>query len=104
MEHQFTRIEYLFEENQLNSIKEATVCVVGLGGVGSQALLTLARTGVSKFVICDFDIINITNCNRQIIANLKTAPLSRLVLGIIPTYNEIDLRCKSVIFVLRRVI
>ena len=72
MEHQFTRIDYLFEENQLNGIKEATVCVVGLGGVGSQALLTLARTGVSKFVICDFDIINITNCNRQIIANLKT--------------------------------
>ena len=72
MENQFTRTKYLFEENQFNQLQNATVCVVGLGGVGSQALIALARTGVSKFIICDFDTINITNCNRQIIANLET--------------------------------
>lgn len=71
MENQYTRTQYLFNE-KFHKIQSATICVVGLGGVGGQALVTLARTGVTNFIICDFDTVNITNCNRQVVANLNT--------------------------------
>ena len=71
MENQYTRTQYLFSD-KFEKIQNTTVCVVGLGGVGGQALIALARIGITKFVICDYDTVNITNCNRQIIASLKT--------------------------------
>ena len=78
MEHQFTRTEYLFGIDQFNKLQNVTLCVVGLGGVGGQALIALARTGIKKFVLCDFDIVNITNCNRQVIANLNTIGMNKV--------------------------
>lgn len=77
MEYQFTRTEYLFDKKQFNNLQNATVCVVGLGGVGGEALVCLARTGITKFIICDFDTVNITNCNRQVIANLNTIGMNK---------------------------
>ena len=77
MEHQFTRTQYLFDENQFNNLQNATVCIVGLGGVGGEALVCLARTGITKFILCDFDTVNITNCNRQAIANLNTIGMNK---------------------------
>ncbi len=42
-----------------------TVGIVGAGGIGSNVALSLARSGVGKLIIADFDTVQITNLNRQ---------------------------------------
>ena len=44
---------------------EATVAVCGLGGLGSNIAIVLARAGVGKLVLIDFDKVDITNLHRQ---------------------------------------
>lgn len=63
----FDRIEILLGE-RIKSIKNKTVLVIGLGGVGGYALESLVRSGVGKVIIVDNDRIDITNLNRQIIS------------------------------------
>ena len=43
----------------------ATVAVCGLGGLGSNIAIALARAGVGKLILCDFDRVDITNLHRQ---------------------------------------
>lgn len=45
----------------------ATVAVFGVGGVGSYALEALARAGVGTIIITDFDTVDVTNINRQLL-------------------------------------
>ena len=44
---------------------EATVAVCGLGGLGSNIAIALARAGIGKLVLIDFDKVDITNLHRQ---------------------------------------
>jgi sulfur carrier protein ThiS adenylyltransferase len=46
-------------------LKKATVGIAGLGGLGSNAAVSLARIGVGKLVIADFDVVEPSNLNRQ---------------------------------------
>ena len=46
-------------------IKEARVVVFGVGGIGSNALMGLIYSGVHNFKIIDFDIVELSNLNRQ---------------------------------------
>lgn len=46
-------------------LKKATVGIAGLGGLGSNAAVSLARIGVGKLVIVDFDVVEPSNLNRQ---------------------------------------
>lgn len=57
-------------EDKLEIIKNKTVLIIGLGGVGSYALETLARTYFNKLIIVDNDTIDITNLNRQLMSNI----------------------------------
>ncbi len=43
----------------------ATVAICGLGGLGSNIAIALARAGVGKLILIDFDKVNITNLHRQ---------------------------------------
>ena len=63
------RIIKLIGEDNLQKIKKTKVCVVGLGGVGGYAVEALIRSGIENIVIVDYDTIDITNLNRQIITN-----------------------------------
>lgn len=47
-------------------LRQAHVCVIGVGGVGSWAVEALARTGVGELTLVDFDEVCITNVNRQL--------------------------------------
>ena len=49
----------------LACLKAATVGIAGAGGLGSNAAVALARSGVGRLIIADFDRIEITNLNRQ---------------------------------------
>lgn len=64
----FTRLEKIIGLENLNTIQEKTIMVIGLGGVGGYVVEALARSGIKKFIIVDYDVIDITNKNRQIIA------------------------------------
>jgi tRNA A37 threonylcarbamoyladenosine dehydratase len=60
------RTELLIKEDGLEKLNQATVLVVGLGGVGSFAAEFLARAGVGHMTIVDGDTVDITNVNRQL--------------------------------------
>lgn len=46
-------------------ISEATVAICGLGGLGSNIAIALARAGIGKLILIDFDHVDITNLHRQ---------------------------------------
>jgi tRNA A37 threonylcarbamoyladenosine dehydratase len=64
--HRFSRNELLIGHEGQQALRDATVAVVGLGGVGSYAAEALCRAGVGRLVIVDFDDICLTNVNRQL--------------------------------------
>lgn len=71
----FTNVARLYENNvntTLLSLRNAHVCVVGLGGVGSWCVEALARSGIGRFSLIDMDDICISNTNRQIQALTST--------------------------------
>ena len=43
----------------------ATVAICGLGGLGSNIAISLARAGVGKLILIDFDKVDVTNLHRQ---------------------------------------
>ena len=66
-QHSLDRLELLIGNN-INKIKNKKVLVVGLGGVGGYVVESIARSGVGSIGIVDYDTVDITNINRQIIA------------------------------------
>ncbi|MGE5703939.1 MAG: ThiF family adenylyltransferase [Clostridia bacterium] len=72
MLHQFSRCELAMGPEGLEKMKNSTVAVLGIGGVGSFTVEALARTGIGKLILIDKDVVDITNINRQIHANLHT--------------------------------
>lgn len=64
----FDRFEKIIGDNNLNKIKETTVMIVGIGGVGGYAVEGLVRSGISNIILIDHDTVDVTNKNRQIIA------------------------------------
>jgi tRNA threonylcarbamoyladenosine dehydratase len=72
MLHQFSRNELAIGKEGLEILKNSTVAVLGVGGVGSFAVEALARSGVGRLVLVDKDDVDITNINRQIHALLST--------------------------------
>lgn len=67
----FDRTISLIGEENFNKIKEKTVLVVGLGGVGGYTTESLVRSGIHNLILIDHDNIDITNLNRQIISTSK---------------------------------
>lgn len=61
-------ISLIGNDNYLK-LKNSNILVLGLGGVGGYALETLVRSGIENITIVDYDKIDATNINRQIIAN-----------------------------------
>lgn len=68
----FQREELLIGKDNLKKLQQEKVAVFGLGGVGSYVVEGLVRAGIEKFILIDFDKIDKTNINRQIIATTKT--------------------------------
>ncbi|WP_018674813.1 tRNA threonylcarbamoyladenosine dehydratase [Riemerella columbina] len=93
MEHWQERTELLLKEKGIERLKQATVLVVGLGGVGSFAAEFLARAGVGTMIIVDGDTVDTTNINRQLpalhstIGKAKVEVVAERLLDINPQLN-----------------
>ncbi|MBP3461405.1 MAG: ThiF family adenylyltransferase [Bacilli bacterium] len=62
------RLELLIGKDNIETIKKTKVLLIGVGGVGGYALESLVRSGIENITIVDFDKIDKTNLNRQIIS------------------------------------
>ena len=70
--NQFTRTELVLGKDGIEKLKNSKIVLFGLGGVGSYIAEALARVGVGNLIIVDGDTVDITNINRQLIANINT--------------------------------
>lgn len=52
-------------KGSFNKLKKAKVCILGLGGLGSNVAVLLARAGIGKLKLIDFDKVELSNLNRQ---------------------------------------
>lgn len=86
----FQRTELLLGKENLEKLKNSHVIVFGVGGVGGYVVEGLVRSGIGSLTIVDFDKIDITNLNRQIIATqdsigeVKVEAFKKKVLSINP--------------------
>jgi len=64
---EFEREKLLIGED-INILKNKTILVLGVGGVGGYVTESLARCGIGHLILVDYDKVDITNINRQIIA------------------------------------
>jgi len=68
---QFSRFKALISTCQFEKINNSNILLIGVGGVGSFVFEALVRSGFSNITIVDYDTIDITNLNRQIMTNLN---------------------------------
>jgi len=86
----FLRTELLIGLEGIERLKNSKIAVFGVGGVGSYAVEALARCGVGKIVLIDYDKICITNVNRQVhatsttIGEIKVKAMKNRILDINP--------------------
>lgn len=79
----FDRLISLIDEDNFNKIQEKKILLIGVGGVGSYALEGLVRNGFRNITIVDYDKIDITNLNRQLITNMNNIGHSKVIEGIL---------------------
>ncbi len=82
-------------EAEQQRLRQSRVAIGGLGGVGGVHLLTLARLGIGRFSIADFDVFDIVNFNRQVGATVSSLKEPKIDVLADMTKNinpEVDLR------------
>lgn len=92
------RTELLIGNEKLNKLKNSNIIVFGLGGVGSFVVEGLVRSGIENIAIIDNDVVDVTNINRQLIANTQTIGKNKIdvekerILQINPKANVIAIQ------------
>ncbi len=72
-----SRTELLLGEGKVENLINKNVLIVGLGGVGGICAEMIVRAGVGSITIVDGDVVDLSNCNRQIAALQSTAGKSK---------------------------
>lgn len=72
MMNEFSRTDMLIGNEKTKKLRESSVAVFGVGGVGSHCVEALARSGIGTIIIIDNDRVSLTNINRQSIAYHST--------------------------------
>lgn len=79
LEHsQFLRSEMILGEKSTEMLKNKSVILFGLGGVGSYTAEALARAGIGRLTIVDNDTVSVTNLNRQLCALHSTVGMPKV--------------------------
>ena len=58
-------LEFRHGKDNQRKFAEATVAICGLGGLGSNIAICLARAGIGKLILIDFDVVDVSNLHRQ---------------------------------------
>lgn len=74
----FSRLEKVIGFDNLNNLSNKTVLVLGVGGVGGYVVESLARSNIGTLIIVDYDKVEESNINRQIIALNSTIGKSKV--------------------------
>ena len=74
----YSRTEILIGSEKLEKLKNSQIAVFGVGGVGGFAAEALCRAGIGEIILIDFDKIDVTNVNRQIIALNSTVGMDKV--------------------------
>jgi len=76
--HRFQRISLLIGSSNMERLAGSSVLVLGVGGVGGYVVEALVRSGVGEIILVDFDYVEESNINRQIIALVDTIGRSKV--------------------------
>lgn len=79
------RTENMLSKESIEKIKNSSVLVFGIGGVGGSCVEALVRAGIGRLGIVDGDVFEISNINRQIFATTKTLNIPKVDAG----YNRL---------------
>lgn len=71
------RQQLLIGEDSCKKLADASVAVIGLGGVGGAVVEGLARAGVGRLILVDHDTVDLTNINRQLLATRDTVGMRK---------------------------
>ena len=72
LNRRFSGIRQAYGDRGAKSISLSNVCVIGIGGVGSWVVESLARSGVGAITMIDMDLVSESNINRQLHATTDT--------------------------------
>ena len=78
----YTRLIALVGQEKFNEIQNKKILLIGVGGVGSFALESLVRNGFNNITIVDYDRIDISNLNRQLITDSTNIGNSKVLEGL----------------------
>ncbi len=96
IDERLMRTELILGKKGIENLKHATVAVVGVGAVGGYALEALARAGIGRLILVDFDVFEPSNINRQILA-LSSTLGQKKVLVAQKRVKEINPECEVVV-------
>lgn len=74
------RTKILLGESGIDKLSQKKVIIFGVGGVGGYVAEMLARTGVGSITLVDFDVVSLSNLNRQIIALNSTIGVEKVLI------------------------
>lgn len=74
----FDRVISLIGNDKFVNLQNTKVLIVGCGGVGGYAFETLVRSGIGNIDLIDFDDIDVSNLNRQVITSQSNIGLSKV--------------------------
>lgn len=81
MQDRLSRMRLMVGETGIETLKNAHVMIVGCGAVGSYAIEALARAGVGHLTLVDFDMVSISNINRQLFALTSTVGQKKVLVA-----------------------
>lgn len=62
----------MFGDDSVEKLKKSCIAVFGIGGVGGHAAEAVVRSGIGKLIVADRDVVDVTNINRQAVADVST--------------------------------
>ena len=77
-QHKFSRLEKVIGSDNVNDLSKKSILVLGVGGVGGYVVEALARSNIGTLILVDYDKVEESNINRQIIALNSTIGKSKV--------------------------
>ncbi len=97
----FDRFVQLIGKGTFEQLRHKSVVIFGLGGVGSYVAEAIARSGIERIIICDYDLVETSNINRQLVATdsttgmLKTEVMEQRIKDINPNARVLTYPVKA---------